>query len=173
MPSSEPGPTPAPSPAPSLVDHLNRLEERLAVLLLVAMTGLVGAQVLARFIFSAGFSWMDELARVAFVWVVFLGAIVAMRRCLHIRVLAGIRAMPARWRPWIEAAGDLATLAFCCAMAWHGLELMLSTLRFSFDLPATRLSMFWVYLIMPLSFGLQVLRLGYVIVSRRRDPMNV
>ena len=171
MPSTEPSPDPVPSL--SFADHLNRLEERLAVLLLVAMTVLVGAQVVARFIFSAGFSWMDELARVAFVWVVFLGAIVAMRRCLHIRVLAGIRSLPARWQPWIEAVGDIATLLFCCAMAWHGLELMLSTLRFSFDLPATRLSMFWVYLIMPLSFGLQVLRLGYVIATRRRDPLNV
>ena len=164
---------PSPDRAPSFADHLNQLEERLAVLLLVAMTALVGAQVVARFVFSAGFSWMDELARVAFVWVVFLGAVVAMRRCLHIRVHAGIRSLPARWRPWVEAAGDMATLVFCCAMAWHGLELVLSTLRFSFDLPATRLSMFWVYLIMPLSFGLQVLRLGYVIVSRRRVPLDV
>lgn len=157
----------------SLLARLNELEEYLAVFLLVAMTALVGTQVAARFLFSMGFSWMDELARIAFIWVVFLGAVVAMRRCLHIRVGAGISALPASVQPWVQAIGDLVTLAFCCAMAWHGLELVLSTVQFAFNLPATGLSMFWAYLIMPLSFGLQALRLIYIISTGRREAHNV
>lgn len=153
--------------------HIGEIEEYVAVLLLVVMTALVGTQVAARFLFSLGFSWMDELARVAFIWVVFLGAVVAMRRWLHIRVWAGIATLPARARPWVQALGDLVTLLFCCAMAWHGLELALSTLRFTFNLPATGLSMFWAYLIMPISFGLQAARLAYIIVSGRREPRDV
>lgn len=168
-----PDPADAPRRPSPLLRHLDRTEEYLAVVLLVAMTALVGTQVAARFLFSVGFSWMEELARVAFVWVVFLGAVVAMRRCLHIRVTAGIRALPARLQPLVEGLGDLATLAFCAAMTWHGVELVLSTLRFSFDLPATRLSMFWVYLIMPVSFGLQVLRLAVTVITNRREPMHV
>ena len=163
---------PEPTPRHTILSHLDRAEEYLAVALLVAMTLLVGIQVGARFLFSMGFSWMEELARVAFVWVVFLGAVAAMRRWLHIRVLAGLTLFPLRARVWVEGLGDLATLAFCAAMAWHGTELVLSTLQFSFDLPATRLSMFWVYLIMPVSFGLQVLRLGWSMATRRREAIH-
>lgn len=176
MPEPAPAPEPEADPEPRprrVLAHLDRLEEHLAVGLLVAMTGLVGTQVAARFLFSTGFSWMEELARVAFVWVVFLGAVVAMRRCLHIRVTAGIRALPARARAWAEGLGDLATLAFCAAMTWHGIELVQATLRFSFELPATRLSMVWVYLIMPVSFGLQAIRLAATMASGRREPRHV
>jgi TRAP-type C4-dicarboxylate transport system permease small subunit len=44
-------------------------------------------------------------------------------------------------------------------LTWHGVELVLSTVEVDFRLRATGISMFWPYLIMPLSFGLQALRL--------------
>lgn len=164
---------PAPPPFRAALDHLDRLEEHAAVFLLVAMSALVAVQVAARFLFGLGFSWMEELARLAFVWVVFLGAVVGMRRCLHIRVEAGISALPAALRPWVVAVGDMVTLLFCAAMTWHGLELVQSTLRFAFNMPATGMSMFWAYLIMPVSFGLQVVRLAVTIATGQREARNV
>lgn len=153
-----------------LVDHL---EEYAAVFLLILMTIFVGTQVALRFLFGMGFSWMEELSRLAFVWMVFLGAVVGMRRWLHIRVTAGIAVLPANLQPWVQGLGDVVTLVFCAALAWHGLELVLSTLEFSFNLPATGLSMFWAYMIVPLSFGLQAVRLAVIIVSGRRVSRHV
>jgi C4-dicarboxylate transporter DctQ subunit len=152
-----------------MLRHLNRLEEYLAVAILVAMSLLVFSQVVLRFVFGLGFGWIDELARIAFIWVVFLGAVVGVQRHLHIRVTLFIRLLPERYRDWAGAFGDLVMLLFCIAIAWHGLELVLSTLEFSFFLPSTGLSMFWPYLILPVSFALQVVRLvlRYVLRDRR------
>lgn len=142
-----------------MLRRLDRLEEYLAVLLLAVLGVMLTAQVVLRFGFGLGYSWLEEIARMLFVWVIFLGAVVGMQRNLHIRVEAGLLLFPARARPWIGLFGDLVLLAFCLAVAWHGIELVASTLRFNFRLQSTNVSMFWPYLIVPASFALQALRL--------------
>lgn len=139
---------------------LDRAEEFVAVGLLAVLGLLLGAQVLMRFAFGLGYGWMEEIVRMLFIWVIFLGAVVAMRTNLHIRVEAGLMLFPARWRPALAWLGDLILFAFCIAMAWYGAQLVASTLEVEFRLTSTGLSMFWPYLIIPLSFGLQALRLA-------------
>jgi C4-dicarboxylate transporter DctQ subunit len=139
---------------------LNRSEEFIAVGMLAALGVLLAAQVLLRFAFGLGYAWMEEIARMLFIWVIFLGAVVAMRENLHIRVEAGLHLFPKALRPAIGWLGDIVLFAFCIAVAWHGSELVASTLEMDFRLTSTRLSMFWPYLIIPLSFGLQALRLA-------------
>lgn len=121
---------------------------------------LLATQVVLRFGFGMGYAWMEEIVRMLFIWVIFLGAVVAMRENQHIRVEAGRLLFPAKWRPAIAWLGDLVLFTFCIAMTWHGIELVASTLQMEFRLTSTRLSMFWPYLILPLSFGLQALRLA-------------
>lgn len=139
---------------------LNRAEEFLAVAMLAVLGLLLASQVLLRFGFGLGYAWMEEIVRMLFIWVIFLGAVVAMRGNLHIRVEAGLLLFPARIRPAIAWLGDLVLFAFCLAVTWHGIELVVSTLDMNFRLTSTRISMFWPYLIIPLSFGLQALRLA-------------
>lgn len=139
---------------------IDNIEEYVAVVLLCLMTAMVFAQVALRFLLGLGFSWLDEIARILFVWVVFLGAVVAMHRGLHIRVEAGLSVLPVRWRQGATIFGDLVLFVFCMLMAWHGIELVYSTTELSFRLPATNVSMFYPYLIMPVSFVLQAIRLA-------------
>jgi len=139
---------------------LNRADEFLAVAMLAVLGALLAAQVLLRFVFGLGYAWMEEIVRMLFIWVIFLGAVVAMRGNLHIRVEAGLLLFPLKFRPVVAWLGDLALFAFCLAMTWHGIELVVSTLDMDFRLTSTRISMFWPYLIIPLSFGLQALRLA-------------
>jgi len=139
---------------------LNRAEEFVAVAMLAVLGLLLAAQVVLRFVFGLGYAWMEEIVRMLFIWVIFLGAVVAMRGNLHIRVEAGSLLFPAKLRPAVSWLGDLALFAFCLALTWHGIELVVSTLDMDFRLTSTRISMFWPYLIIPLSFGLQALRLA-------------
>ena len=139
---------------------LNRAEEFVAVAMLAALGALLATQVLLRFAFGLGYAWMEEIVRMLFIWVIFLGAVVAMRGNQHIRVEAGLLLLPARFRTVVAWLGDVVLFAFCLAMAWYGVELVASTLDMDFRLTSTRLSMFWPYLILPLSFGLQALRLA-------------
>jgi TRAP-type C4-dicarboxylate transport system permease small subunit len=151
----EPGP-----PGQSLLHRLNRAEEYIGVVLLVTLGAVLTAQVVMRYTVGLGYSWMEEIARMLFVWVIFIGAVAAMRRNLHIRVEAGLLLFPRALRPFAGWLGDLLLFAFCLAVTWHGIELVLSTLHANFRLQSTDVSMFWPYLIVPISFGLQAVRLA-------------
>lgn len=137
----------------------NRLEEKLAVALLALMCVLVFSQVVLRFGFGLGYGWIDEVARISFIWVVFLGAVVGVQRHLHLRVTVFQGLFPESMRKAVAMTGELLFLAFCLAMTWHSVELVMSNLDFPFRLPSTGVSMFWAYMILPISFGLQAIRL--------------
>jgi TRAP-type C4-dicarboxylate transport system permease small subunit len=149
-----------PVPRTSLLRHLDRAEEYIGVALLVVLGVLLTAQVFMRFVLGLGYSWLEEVIRMLFIWVIFVGAVAAMRRNLHIRVEAGLLLFPKPLRPFAGWLGDLLLFGFCIAVTWHGIELVASSADGSFRLQSTRVSMFWPYLIVPISFGLQALRLA-------------
>jgi TRAP-type C4-dicarboxylate transport system permease small subunit len=147
-------------PRSPFLRHLDRAEEYLGVAMLVVLGVMLAVQVVMRFAMGLGYSWMEEVIRMLFIWVIFLGAVAAMRRNLHIRVEAGLLLFPRPLRRLAGWFGDLLLLAFCLAVAWHGIELVASSADGGFKLQSTGVSMFWPYLIVPISFGLQALRLA-------------
>lgn len=148
-------------PHPSaFVRHLDRAEEYIAVALFIALGVLLTAQVFMRFVLGLGYSWLEEIIRMLFVWVIFLGAAAAMRRGMHIRVEAGLLLFPRSLRPFAAWFGDVLLFGFCLAVTWHGLELVMSSADGGFRMQSTGMSMFWPYLILPISFALQALRLA-------------
>jgi TRAP-type C4-dicarboxylate transport system permease small subunit len=156
-----------------MLRHVDRLEEYFACLLLVALGLLLTVQIVLRYVFGIGYGWMEELARIGFVWVIFIGAVVGMRRGLHIRVTMGLMLFPESYRRRLEVAGDVVLFLFCAAFAWHGIELVYSTVEVEFRLSATGLSMFWPYLVVPVSFALQAVRLADRYRRGRPEPDNV
>jgi TRAP-type transport system small permease protein len=63
-------------------------------LLLMAMVVMVFGNVVLRYVFNSGLSFYDELSRWCFVWLTFLGAIVAMRERRHLGVDILVRLLP-------------------------------------------------------------------------------
>ena len=53
---------------------------------MVALVVDVFLGVFSRYVLHATFRWYDEVARLCFVWIIFLGAAVAVRRRLHFRM---------------------------------------------------------------------------------------
>lgn len=74
--------------------ELNRLAEWVMVVLLAALTLLVGVQIAGRFLFAYSIFWSDELARFLLVWAAFLGMSVGVRRKAHPAVDSLVRALP-------------------------------------------------------------------------------
>jgi len=69
-----------------LLKTLNSLLNGIIVLVLVSMVSLVFLNVVLRYAFSSGITWSEELARYLFVWIVFLGAVVATKEKGHLGV---------------------------------------------------------------------------------------
>ena len=86
----------------SLVTAANRIMSTVAVSALVFMFCLIFGNVVLRFGFSTGISFAEELARYAFLWCTFIGAVLALGQNAHIGI-TGIRPrLPRRalWALW-------------------------------------------------------------------------
>ena len=69
-----------------LVRIAERIVEALMALDLAAIVVLVFSNVVGRYGFGAGFAGAEEVSRLLFVWLVFLGAVLALRRRAHLGV---------------------------------------------------------------------------------------
>ena len=72
--------------------------------LMVALVVDVFLGVFSRYVLHATFQWYDEVARLCFVWMVFLGAAVAVRRGAHFR----LHLLIDRFGPRLRHPADLA-----------------------------------------------------------------
>jgi TRAP-type transport system small permease protein len=77
-----------------LIEFYFRTIKFVIAVLLMAMVVMVFGNVLLRYIFNSGLSFYDELSRWCFVWLTFLGAIVAMREHRHLGVDILVRLLP-------------------------------------------------------------------------------
>ncbi|MGM0825335.1 MAG: TRAP transporter small permease [Pseudomonadota bacterium] len=70
--------------------------EYLIAALLVALIVAVSSNVIGRAVFNNSVPWADELARMLFIWLVFIGGAAAFARYEHIAVDALVRRLPVR-----------------------------------------------------------------------------
>lgn len=92
-----------------------RLFEHVVVLCLAVMVVLVFGNVVLRYVFNSGISFSEEIARLLFVWLTFIGAVVAMRDQAHLGLDALVTRLPRAGRLACLVIGHLLML-FCCAL---------------------------------------------------------
>ena len=78
----------------TLTDLFFRLAEALLVLMLCAMVVMVFGNVVLRYGFNSGLDFSEELSRFFFIWITFLGAIIAMREKAHLGLDTLVRLLP-------------------------------------------------------------------------------
>jgi TRAP-type C4-dicarboxylate transport system permease small subunit len=78
----------------TLVSRLDRTVEMLMALALAVMVVCVFGNVILRFVFNTGFAPAEEISRLMFVWMIFLGAILAMRKHAHLGVEMLLNVLP-------------------------------------------------------------------------------
>ncbi|NUB14753.1 TRAP transporter small permease subunit [Azospirillum brasilense] len=81
-----------------MVEALEMVTEWIMALMLAVMVALVFGNVVLRYGFNSGIVAAEELARLMFVWLVFLGATLALRRHQHLGLDILQARLPARVR---------------------------------------------------------------------------
>ena len=92
---------------------LNRAEEGIISLLLVAMTLLVFLEVVMRFVFNSGFMWAQELTLHISAWFVLFGASYGLKVGAHIGVDAFIKTLPPMGQRVLSSIAVLFSLIYC------------------------------------------------------------
>ncbi len=115
---------------------------------MIALTAVITLQIVSR-VFFTSVAWTEEVARFLLIWITFLGAALAFQQGRHIAVTFLRDLMPLTLRRLITGAGLLVAVAFLVTLALIGWKY--AGLQSFQKSPSLRISMFWIYLVMPAS----------------------
>lgn len=126
-----------------LARGVSRALEFTIVACLAVMAVLVFGNVILRYAFNSGIAVSEELARLLFVWLIFLGAILATRQHAHIGFDSLLHKLPRRLRKAVIVGTGLLVLA-ACAMFIHGGWLQ-TQINLENTYPVLGISYGWLY----------------------------
>jgi TRAP-type C4-dicarboxylate transport system permease small subunit len=126
-----------------IVDLYFKLLKLLIVLCMVAMIVLVFGNVVLRYAFNSGISVSEELSRWFFVWMIFLGALVALKDRAHLGLDSLVKRLPPLGKRICLVIGHLLML-FICWLIFKG-SWQQAVINLDVVAPASGLSMALFY----------------------------
>ena len=126
-----------------LIDGFFKLLEFLVVMCLLAMVIMVFGNVVMRYAFNSGIQVSEEMSRYCFIWLTYLGAMVAMREGGHLGVDTMIKALPLFGKKICVFFSELLMLG-CNSMFLWGTYKM-HDLQVTNISPVVGISMIWIY----------------------------
>jgi TRAP-type transport system small permease protein len=141
---------------------------------LVVMVVLVFGNVVLRYAFNMGITTSEELSRFLFVWMTFLGAIVALREHSHLGVDLLVRALPSTGKKVCFVVAHVLMLY----VTWLFLQGSWQQTMINLDVksPATGLSMGLIYgvgIVFSVSAGLILLYELYQVLTGKLDEAEL
>ncbi|HKX05818.1 MAG TPA: TRAP transporter small permease [Methylomirabilota bacterium] len=103
---------------------LSQVVEGLLLVMMVVLCADVFLGVFSRYVMARTFTWYDEIARLLFVWIVFLRAAVGVRRAAHFRLHLVVDRFPPGLRRATELVGVLVLMGFGLLLIQQGWKLV-------------------------------------------------
>ncbi len=138
---------------------MRNFERNLSWILLLTLTLMLSAQVIARYIFFTSISWIEEFSRIVFIWFIYLSISWIIIQGRHIRVNVIELILPPAWRRSFALLSDLIWLAFSVLMTWFGFLFVRSEIEVYSETAILQIPEAAVHAIIPIGFGLMTIRL--------------
>src|SRR5512133_51272 len=124
-------------------DLFFRLLELLVVSCMVAMVAMVFGNVILRYAFNSGITVSEEMSRYCFIWLTYIGAMIAMRERGHLGVDTLVKHLPLAGKKLCLFVSE--TLMLLCNVlfiigTWKMHELQVTNVS-----PVVGISMIWIY----------------------------
>lgn len=126
-----------------VIDLFYRFLEFLLIVLLSGMAIMVFVNVVLRYAFNSGLTVSDEMARYFFVWLTFIGAVVAFREYGHMGVETLVAAFGRKGRIICMFLTNVIIIGVSAIFFWGTWKQF--PINLSMKAPVTGLSMAWVY----------------------------
>ncbi len=130
-----------------IMDYVAKIYTWVIIFFTAAMFVIVGVNVFSRYVLNSSLGWADELARFVFIWISFLGAVIAYRNHDHVGLDLLVKRIPS---PKIQAVlrllGEIGILLVLLCLLYYGWVVSMSATNVS---PALYIPMKFVYLIVP------------------------
>ena len=135
---------------------LNRLTDGAAVGLFVATLVLVNVQIVCRFVLSISVPWTEEISRLLFVWLAYIGAAIGLREGTMIVIDTLPQVLGPRGKAWLDVPVRIVSIAVILFMFGASIPLVRSV--WSTTLPTVDwISNGWAYLAFTVSFALMAI----------------
>lgn len=125
------------------IDLFYRFLDLVLIVLLSSMALMVFLNVILRYAFNSGISVSDELSRFFFVWLTFIGAVVAHRHHMHMGMETFVATLGRRGRLLMMGISEIVIIG-CSAVLFWGTWKQLP-INISMKAPVTEMPMAWVY----------------------------
>lgn len=133
----------------SAYDRVRNCIEAATWVLTGALVLLVSCNVFARYVLEIGIMWAEELSRLVFVWVVFLGSYIALCRKSHMAIEIGVQSLPLHLQKPAILLSRLLVLTFLAVLFYAGAQLVQTTIGFQRMTPMLGISAGWGYASVP------------------------
>ena len=105
-----------------ILDGLHRLLTWLMAAAVAILIIPVTLQIVSRYTaLIPSWIWTEELSRFLFIWMIMLGAMIAVRESTHF-VVDVLPALPPRAHAAVQILADVGVLVFAGIFAWYGIE---------------------------------------------------
>lgn len=146
-----------------------KLEELIALLLLAGITVLVFVSALMRYV-KMPLNWAQDVALVAFAWMIFTGSDVAIRGAGLIGIDIIIKHFPAVVRKALDIIFKVIIIAFLCVLVVNGYTMTVTS--WARQITTLHISYSWVYLSVPVGAFLMIISTTIKLVERIRTPAD-
>jgi len=153
---------------------ITRAEEIVSSLCLSAMIVIISVQVFRRYVLQNSLDWSEELARYFFIWAVYIGCSFATKEDRHLEVTILRHVNGGRWAKPITALSYALTILFCGSVTVWGTQMVFFLANTGQKTQALEVSMFWIYIAIPLGMGLMCLRTCerlWLLLTGKIDPV--
>jgi TRAP-type C4-dicarboxylate transport system permease small subunit len=143
--------------------------EYLSMACIALMTILVVAQVVLRYVFNDPLDWSEEMARIVFIYLAFIGIGAAYGRRRHMSIDALVTLLPARLKRAVEFAVVGIASAFLAAVILLTVRSMAELQRMEITTPALDYPMAFVYLVIPLGLSALIAQMWIDLFKERKS----
>ena len=151
---------------------LDNFELYIAAICFIALTIMLMGQVVSRYVFMHSFTWMEEVATILFVWMIYLGVCSAVTKRKHLRIDFLLDMMPFKVKRVMLILSNVIFAAFnvfVSVIMFNVIKLLGSSQTTMLHIPQKL-----VYSIIPIGLLLSVIRLAEdTIKLMKEDESNL
>ncbi len=154
----------------NLLRKIDRDGERLLLLILYSFIVLaIFVEVFRRFVIEFSSVWGEETARYAFIYLVWIGAAVAVKERAHIRIDVILHYLPPRGVALFYLFADVLTAVLAGFAIYWSMDPVLVSWKFGNVTDGLRIVRVWFLVAVPFGFSLVMLRLVQSIIRDISD----
>ncbi len=154
-------------PGNRFAETLTAILEYLSMALIALMAILVIAQVVLRYVFNDPLDWSEEMARITFIYITFIGIGAAYGRRRHMAIDAIVILLPPKMKRIVEVSVVSLASAFLIVLIGLTIRSMMELTKMEVTTPALEYPMAFVYLIIPLGISALIAQMWFDLYKER------